>query len=276
MSPNVVLTGASAVLRTARKGGSELAEQPSGATRAAECERLVRELEQCPKCGGAGFISAAALNPEAAARDQRAGSELSDTLLQVAHDRAQAAADRARAAADRLAAERERASAARLLVEAWDEIEAATTDHLTGAWTRRFGLRLVEREIERARRTGGTLTIAFVDVDHLKEINDSQGHLVGDSMLRLVSETLRTHLRPYDVVVRYGGDEFVCAMPNVGKKEAAERMSAIAAKLSHTETTHSISFGLTRYQPDDGLEELIERADADLLAVRRVRREGAP
>ena len=63
------------------------------------------------------------------------------------------------------------------------------------------------RELGRARRTGATLAVAFGDVDGLKRINDTQGHLAGDALLRLVGETLRANLRPYDVIVRYGGDE---------------------------------------------------------------------
>ena len=85
---------------------------------------------------------------------------------------------------------------------------------------------------------------------------------------------MRTHLRPYDVVVRYGGDEFLCAMPDTGTDAARERMTGIAATLS-AESGHSISFGLAEHQPGEGLQELVDRADTDMLshkAITRARR----
>ena len=78
----------------------------------------------------------------------------------------------------------------------------------------------MSREIERARRTGSKLTIAFVDVDRLKELNDTAGHPAGDRLLHLVVVTLRANMRSYDVIVRYGGDEFLCAMPNLAEDGA--------------------------------------------------------
>src|SRR5438552_11348809 len=80
-----------------------------------------------------------------------------------------------------------------------DNLKLATTDELTGAWTRKLGLEEVSRELERAHRTGARLVLAFVDVDGLKAVNDSQGHLAGDALLRLLGETLRANVRPYDV-----------------------------------------------------------------------------
>src|SRR5947209_3484219 len=134
-------------------------------------------------------------------------SQLSSPPAGAAADRAKAADDRARAAADREAAARERAEALRTRAESADNLKLATTDELTGAWTRKFGLEEVSHELERAHRTGATLVLAFVDVDGLKQLNDSQGHLAGDALLQLVGETLHANVRPYDVIVRYGGDE---------------------------------------------------------------------
>ena len=199
-----------------------------------------------------------------------------DILLRAKRDRARAAADRAkaahdraRAAADREEAARERAEALRSRTESADNLKLATTDELTGAWTRKFGLEEVSRELERAHRTGATLVLAFIDVDGLKQVNDSQGHLVGDALLQLVGETLRASVRPYDVIVRYGGDELVCAMPNLSGAEARARFETIAASLTAINAEHSITFGLAEAEPADSLQELIARADADLLEARR-------
>lgn len=208
--------------------------------------------------------------------DADASSE--DILLRVEADRARAAADRARAAedralaaADRIEAARQRAEALRLRAEARRNLELATTDALTGAWTRKFGFAEVTREIERAHRTGGNLVLAFVDVDGLKKVNDSQGHLAGDALLRRVGEALRAKVRPYDVVVRYGGDEFLCAMPNLSLAAAKKRLQKVSAILKDANQAGSITFGLAESGISDSLEELVARADADLLNARRLR-----
>jgi diguanylate cyclase (GGDEF)-like protein len=206
--------------------------------------------------------------------DEKASRE--DLLLRSRRDRARAAADRAkaaddraRAAADRRAAADERAEAVRRRTESTHDLKFATTDELTGAWTRSFGLEEVSRELERAHRTGASLMLAFIDVDGLKQVNDSQGHLAGDTLLRLVGETLRANVRPYDVIVRYGGDELVCAMPNLSAAEARERFVKIAEALRAVDPEHSVTFGLAEAEPGDGLQELIARADIDLLEARR-------
>jgi diguanylate cyclase (GGDEF)-like protein len=189
----------------------------------------------------------------------------------AAADRAKAAEDRARAAADRKAAGEQRAEALRAAAEARHDLELAATDELTGARARGIGLDEVAREIERARRTGTKLTVAFIDVDRLKEVNDTLGHPAGDKLLQGVVETVKTHLRPYDVIVRYGGDEFLCAMPNLSTVGAKRRLNKITALLAAANDGHSITFGLAECEPDDGVQEIIGRADEDLLKARRSR-----
>jgi len=214
-------------------------------------------------------------------RQEDADASRDDILLRAERDRARAAADRAkaaddrsRAADDRKEAARERAEARLAGAEARSNLELAATDEVTGAWTRKFGLAELTREIERARRTGSRLTLAFVDVDGLKGVNDNGGHLAGDRLLRLVVQTVRANTRTYDVVVRYGGDEFLCAMPNLTTAGAKQRLDKIAAMLAAADDGRSITFGLAEYEPADGLEELVDRADADLLDVRRRRGHG--
>src|SRR6266511_3810974 len=170
--------------------------------------------------------------------------------------------------AEREEAARERAEARRDRTKSADNLKLATTDELTGAWTRKLGLEEVSRELERAHRTGAGLVLAFVDVDGLKAVNDSQGHLAGDALLRLLGETLRANVRPYDVIVRYGGDELLCAMSSLGMPEARARFEKIAAVLAAADADHSITFGLAEAGPAEGLQELIARADADFLQAR--------
>jgi diguanylate cyclase (GGDEF)-like protein len=213
---------------------------------------------------------------------QQARDSLEQALQQAERDRADAAADRkaaarerADAAADREQAARDRAAAEQLRTETAASLELAATDELTGAWTRRFGLEQLSRELGRANRTGSGLAVVFVDVDGLKQINDDHGHLAGDELLALISEVIRARLRSYDTVVRYGGDEFVCAMPHLGAAEAQARFEQIADVLRVLDPEHSISFGVAEAGTDDNLQSLISRADDGLLASRASRPSGS-
>jgi diguanylate cyclase (GGDEF)-like protein len=223
-------------------------------------------------------VGAVIRDTEALMRDQETdeGSNWHQILLRAAHDRERAAIDRERAADDRLQAAADRDIAARERAEAWRVrtesaalLEQAATDQLTGTRTRFLGLDEASRELERTRRRpGAILMVAFVDVDGLKRINDGSGHLAGDALLRLLGATLIANLRPYDVIVRFGGDEFVCAMPDMSVPDARARFLKIRHALSAADGTYSISFGLAESTAKDTLDDVITRADADLLAGR--------
>jgi diguanylate cyclase (GGDEF)-like protein len=172
----------------------------------------------------------------------------------AAHDREQAAHDREQAAHDREQAAHDR--------------EYAGTDELTGARRRGVGLEELQREINRARRTGGNLVAAFVDVDDLKSVNDKHGHHAGDELLRNVADGLRRHMRSYDLVMRLGGDEFLCVLPGVTLVEARRRLEDLRSELRHGPAARSMSFGLSELGDGESPQELIDRADRELLAVR--------
>jgi diguanylate cyclase (GGDEF)-like protein len=154
------------------------------------------------------------------------------------------------------------------------EAEAALDD-LTGALRRGVGLRLLQAEIDRVRRAESSLVVGFVDVDGLKDVNDRRGHAEGDLLLQQVSRTLRRRLRSYDLVVRYGGDEFVCALSGATTAEASAKLGLIAAELRATPGRPSISFGLAELdaEPDrlDTATSLVARADAALYVARQAR-----
>ncbi|MFN2471168.1 MAG: diguanylate cyclase domain-containing protein [Gaiellaceae bacterium] len=191
-----------------------------------------------------GVDTGAAADRAGALRDRRGG----------ASDRTQAADDREAASADRLLSARERA--------------VSSIDELTGAHRRDSGLVELKREIARAKRTKQPLALAFVDVVGLKGTNDSLGHAAGDQLLRATADSIRAHLRSYDLIVRFGGDEFLCALLDVTMAEAAKRFSLVNADLAATHQA-SVTVGLTELAADDALEDLIARADEAMYRERR-------
>jgi len=181
-------------------------------------------------------------------------------------DRRDAASDRDRASDDRQAASDDRHDAA-------EDRQALAIDHLTGARRRELGFLELEREIVRARRMGHPFALVFVDVDRLKATNDSAGHAAGDRLLKAVADSIRTHLREYDLIVRVGGDEFVCGLPEMTRDEAVARFALVDADLAASAPAPpSVSTGFAELKAEDGLDELIARADEDLYRVRRERR----
>jgi diguanylate cyclase (GGDEF)-like protein len=176
-------------------------------------------------------------------------------------DRRGAASDRIQAADDRHAACADRALSAQ-------ERAASSIDELTRAYRREAGLAELAREVDRAKRTQQPFTLAFVDVDNLKATNDALGHAAGDQLLRHATDAIRAHLRSYDLIIRYGGDEIVCALPELTMTQAAERFCLVNAHLSQTDRA-SVSVGLAQLQPDDAPEDLIARADQAMYNHRR-------
>lgn len=193
-------------------------------------------------------------------------SVLSDGESGAADAAAVPSADREAAAIDRAAAAIDREMAERLHA-------AASIDALTETYLRGPGDVELEREIVRAQRTAQPLVLAFIDVDGLKAVNDSQGHAAGDQLLRDVASVLRDQSRDYDVIVRYGGDEFVLALPGMTLDQARERIELVQAALSSSPNPRSVSVGLALLEDEDTLETLIERADDALRAIQSSKRE---
>lgn len=154
------------------------------------------------------------------------------------------------------------------LREVATQLEAAHHDGLTGAWLRQAGRTLLEQELLRAGRTDTPLSIAFVDVDGLKSLNDTAGHAAGDQALAMVARALIGGLRGYDHVIRWGGDEFLCVLPSVTRNEALRRLEQAQSALREATPPVSISLGVVERHAGESVDALVGRADAELYASR--------
>ena len=201
------------------------------------------------------------VDPGASPNDGGDAAQVGDRLL-AARDRAAAALERQEAALDRH--------------RAAEYLRRAYRDQLTGALQRAAGRDRLVQEIDRAQRAGEPLTVAFLDVVGLKQTNDQQGHPAGDLLLKAVGDALQEGLRSYDVIVRYGGDEFVCALPNTGRAEADRRFGDVSVLLANRYARARFSVGLAQVRPGDGVDDVIARADRDLYAARSNLRRWAP
>jgi diguanylate cyclase (GGDEF)-like protein len=200
----------------------------------------------------------------------------SEMLRRAAGDRQRAATSRTRAAAGREAADRDRdlaaedrEQAARDRRIAAEELAAEGIDILTGAMRRRVGLAAIQRELDRTSRSGEPLVVAFVDVDGLKAINDNDGHPAGDELLREVVSAITKNLRSYDVIARFGGDEFVCSLAGQDGGGARKRFDQIRADLGQAASGATFTVGLAERGDEDSLDQLIERADTAMIEARQ-------
>jgi diguanylate cyclase (GGDEF)-like protein len=157
--------------------------------------------------------------------------------------------------------------------ENWAALERlALTDSLTGLSNRRAGERALDREVARARRAGSPFSLALLDLDRFKDINDIHGHAVGDDVLCEVSRILTSTFRASDLAVRWGGDEFLVLLPDVtleGAAVFAERArfqveSLIVPGIPRV----TISGGIVEVQPDENPRTAIARADTKLYEAK--------
>lgn len=158
-----------------------------------------------------------------------------------------------------------------------DQIQTmAHTDGLTGVANRRMFDITLGRDLARAGRTGATLSLLLVDVDHFKAFNDQHGHLAGDEALQCLARTLSLDSRPFDLVARYGGEEFAVILPDCDEDDAtaiAERLRRAAQRIDAAAPV-TVSVGVATFPRHAGdAEGLIEVADQALYASKRAGRD---
>ncbi|MBI3089309.1 MAG: GGDEF domain-containing protein [Candidatus Tectomicrobia bacterium] len=159
--------------------------------------------------------------------------------------------------------------------------EFSMTDGLTGLRNRTYFLDVLGREFKRVRRVKEPCSVAIIDLDHFKQVNDTYGHLTGDAVLRHVARLMLATMRETDTLTRYGGEEFGLILPDANSAQArvlAERMRRCISSSVFTfrdlRLNVTASFGVSTHRFDDGLgeQELIERADVALYAAKRAGR----
>jgi len=151
----------------------------------------------------------------------------------------------------------------------------ATTDQLTGIYNRRHFMTLLGREQERALRYGNTFSLLILYIDHFKRINDTHGHPVGDEAIKAMAGATSAHLRPTDVIGRFGGEEFVVLLPQTdeaGAIIAAERIREAVARVSlltgEQTVRFTVSVGSATFARRAGLDQLVACADQALYAAK--------
>jgi diguanylate cyclase (GGDEF)-like protein len=159
--------------------------------------------------------------------------------------------------------------------------ELATVDELTGACNRRYLQIHGPIELQRARRFRRPLAAMMIDLDHFKRVNDRFGHQFGDLVLSMLCELCRKALRPSDIFVRYGGEEFVVLMPETELSEALTAARRLANRIRTTVFSAdpaiqglTVSIGVCALEPADGdIGALVNRADGAMYRAKQLGRD---
>ncbi len=169
-------------------------------------------------------------------------------------------------------------TAEELLKKAREEAEhLAAYDHLTGVLNRRVFMDRLEQELHRSKREGTCMSVILIDVDHFKKINDMHGHIYGDEILKRASKCLSDNLRPYDIVGRFGGDEFIACLPNTTLENALRVAERLRSHMENTDLSDTedriyatISIGVACRVSDSQEDStgLLQRADRNLYIAK--------
>lgn len=152
----------------------------------------------------------------------------------------------------------------------------AITDHLTGIHNRGYLMKRGEEELERVRRGSRPLGCIMLDLDHFKRVNDTKGHVAGDSVLKGVADRLRSCVRPYDVVGRYGGEEFMVLLPDTTFEQSLVVATRICERVRNDPFEAegeflpiTVSLGVAdASNADCVLNDMIKRADSGLYKAK--------
>lgn len=272
---------------------TELRRVHLGAIAASEVQELVEAAQQSANSLAdqlaRGHADLKAYDAAIAAQDEalaasRTAQELAEMIQQLRRANAVMMAANRRLEADIAATSLE---TARLLDRLDSAERAARTDPLTGLPNRRGLMDALRKSVAQALEEGVPLTVAMADIDHFKRINDQWGHSIGDEVLRCVGAHLAAHARrtagERGIVGRYGGEEFLVALPGIGLSDASAAMDNARAILARQVLRKaddgqcmghvSFSAGVALLRADDMIETLVDRADAALYSAKRAGRD---
>ena len=154
--------------------------------------------------------------------------------------------------------------------------ELAAIDGMTGLYNRRHFMETAEAAFAHAQRTGQSFVALMIDVDNFKQINDTHGHVVGDRVLTELAQACQEHVRPGDIVGRYGGDEFTIMVPGITSLRAIQ----LADQLAHPPAArvpgrdgkllaYRVSIGIAECLPGGDLATLLMHADLAMYEAKR-------
>lgn len=149
----------------------------------------------------------------------------------------------------------------------------AIRDELTGLYNRHYLDRWIENDLEKGKYGNMPISMAVLDLDHFKVVNDRYGHMIGDKVLQQLSGLLKATTREKDILVRIGGEEIVLIMPGINKKDAlkiAEELRCLIWNYQFPIEGHlSASFGIAERKPSESFEKWLERADQALYEAKQ-------
>jgi len=158
---------------------------------------------------------------------------------------------------------------------------AATYDALTGLFNRRAIIDRLDKEILRAKRESKALSVAMLDIDHFKQVNDTYGHVSGDSVLMESAERIKNSVRPYDIVGRVGGEEFLMVFPGLGNADVEAICERVRRSFEATpfvskvygeeplEVSLTVSIGVCEMAGEDsGVDSILAEADKALYRAK--------
>ncbi len=155
--------------------------------------------------------------------------------------------------------------------------QMAALDSLTGIYNRRFGYNRIQEEFSRSIRSNTALSLIMLDIDHFKVINDTYGHTIGDKMILLISKSIKEAIREGDILIRYGGEEFLCVLPGAGLHDAsliAERIRITVKdsvlKSDDQEIQATVSLGTATYPNKEitDIQQFIHLADNAMYSAK--------
>ena len=156
-----------------------------------------------------------------------------------------------------------------------EQRKKAMHDALTGLPNREAYQQRLEQEVHRLQRYGNKLSLMVCDIDLFKRINDNYGHLAGDKVLKIIAKSLQINLRDSDFIARFGGEEFVCLMPETSKEDAKIVAEKLRKKIEGSPFNFkkepvqiTISFGISEFAEGDSADDVFERADKALYKAK--------